>query len=425
MISAIVRLPNRLQFGSILSGGNVIEKKKFNNTLNLLSGRSIRIVPLIFYKFFSQWGHSRYEHIFATDEPFDPVSMSRFVDSSTGNFSHSKIGSVLVPISMKKISNKSIETFLFAKSINFLLTSYQVDMPLSAIPFSGPQHFNFDKSLEVPCNGLLSGGVSSYGDYRKFLFEDVLYSTYGSTSLPPDIEFALSQMTIEQPASIDSCMEELSYNYVDKNSVWDYIDELYRYESGEPADPKEFFTEYNYSEKGINIDPLTLKCLRSPTYILSNSLKPYLADNITMRNNALLGLCHQDTEFTRNIIPLNFTSLGSYFKYEMLEYIMSIPDDGFSIQMDWDTYVFDNYSIFNQVSSMPIELLHGVCRQIFLNKYVNSQYVYDDILISKNMFDEIFISCKNKTQLVTFYISLPLFHLISPSLINKSTFIKD
>lgn len=422
MINAIIQIPNRLKIGTVLFGGCVGEKRHAGHTVQQLSGRSIRVVPLIFYKFFSQWGNSYYEHIFATDEPFDPISMSRFRDALTGEYSKSRIGALLVPISMKRIGGNSVETFLFAKSINFLISNYQIGEALSNIPFDGIQSFDMNKGIEVPDqNGLFSGGVVSYGDYRKHLFQDVLYSAYGTNKLPRDVEFALSHMTSERPATIDSCMEELNYNYSTPDAVWAYIDELYKYETGEPLDPKEFFAEHNYRESII--DPLTLKCLRSPTYILLANLKPYMSP-LAMRRYGMIGLEPQQDEFTSNIIPFNFGgNVFSYSKNEFMESLMSIPDDGFTIRMTWDSYIPEYYSMFGYNSSLTAESLHNSSRQLFLNKWIDKEYAYDDIVISKNWYDEIFISCKNKMGITTYYINLALYHLMSPSLINKSSMV--
>ena len=424
MINAIIQIPNRYQLGSILSGGKVAEKFISNQPVKLLSGRFIRIVPLTFYKFFSQWGQSFYEHIFATDEPFDPIALSQFMDSTTGLCSTNKIGSVLVPISMKKIGPNSVESFLFSKSINFLINYYQIGKPIAEIQFTD---INIDphRSIEVPdsLTGIHSGGVISYGDYRKIIFEDVLYSTYGTNKLPPDIEFALSHMTSERPATIENCLEELTYNYSSIDAVWSYIDELYQYETGEPIDPKEFFSEYNYRESVI--DPLTLKCLRSPSYILLSSLRPYMNAQ-SMRRYGTIGFYPQVDEFTSNIVPLNFSDFhGSQLRYDMVESLMSIPEDGFTMHINWDSYVPDFYSMFGHNILYPaVESLHESVRQLFLNKWVNTDQVFNNVVVSKNWYDEVFISCKNDHEMITYYINLAWFHLISPSLINMSSVIR-
>lgn len=425
MINAIIQIPNRLPYGTILSGGEVSEKTIGGRPVKLLSGRSVRVVPLIFYKFFSQWGQSFYEHIFATDEPFDPITLSRFVDASTGNYSKSNMGAMLVPISMKMINQHNVETFLFAKSINYLISCYQIGTPLASIvPFDLNRTYDPTKALEVPdaASGLISGGVMSYGEYRKYIFEDVLYSTYGTNRLPPDIEFALDHMTSERPATINECMEEINYNYTSVDAIWNYIDQLYTYETGEPLDPAEFFSEHNYHESII--DPLTLKCLRTPTYLLLSCLKPYMTFT-EMRKYGTYGMYPQNDAFTQNVISFNFGgNFGVYTKNGLIESIMSIPCDWFTIRMTWDDYIPEYYSIFGYNVSLPIERLHDTARQIFLNKWVDKEYAYDDIVISKNWYDEIFISCKNKMGITTYYINLAWYHLISPSLINMSSAIR-
>ncbi len=423
MITGVLQIPNRIPVGSVLFGGTPIEKRFNDTVVKVLSGRSIRVVPLFFYKFFSQWGKSFYEHIFATDEPFDTVTLTRFVDSSTGDYSKSRIGSVLVPISMKRISNTGVQNFLFAKSINFLICNYQIGLPLAEIPFDGVSNFDSSKCIEIPVEGLFSKGVASYGAYRKFLFEDVIYSTYGSKGLPPDVEFALDHMTTEEPAMIASCMDELLYQYTSSDAVWNYIDELYKYETGEPLDPKEFFSDHNYHESVI--DPLTLQCLRTPTYLLLSNIRTYISSQQMMYACGNLGANPQNDEFTSNIVPFSFESkIDHYSKLQLIEELVRIPSDWCTVQMDWDKYIQSTMSRYNSGCSESFESLHNTCRQLFLNKWVNHDYAYDNIVLSKNWYDEIFISCKNKMGITTYYINLAWYHLTSPSLINQSLFIK-
>lgn len=431
MINAIIQIPQRLPIGTVISGGELMDMYDSNRIrTKVLSGRSIRVVPLIFYKFFSQWGPSRYEHIFATDEPFDTIGMSQFVAGDTGQYSKNPVGSILFPISMKRIGPNSTETFLFAKSINHLLSNYQIGLPLSDIPFTGLESIDLNKTIEVPYRGtnLISKGVVSYGGCKKHIFEDVLYSSYGSTNIKPEIDLAMEAMTLERPATIASCLCEIISNYPSKEAVWSYIDELYKYETGEHIDPTEFFEEHSYTvdlkHPFTMLDPITAKCIFSPTFILTNNLKHYLADHFTTRCYGSMGYHPENDSFTNNIVPFDIGGdHGTYTKLDMIESLMSIPDDGFSIHMTWDQYVPDYYSYFGNPSNIPTEKIHEACKQVFLNKWVGGDFAYDDIVVSKNWYDEVFISCKNKMGLTTYYINLAWFHLMSPSLINKCLFL--
>ena len=199
---------------------------------------------------------------------------------------------------------------------------------------------------------------------------------------------------------------------------------MYQYENGEPIDPKEFFSEHNYHDSLI--DPLTLKCLRSPTYILSSNLKPYISNQLDMRRYGTLGMHPQNDAFTSNIVPFSFEGpMDTYSKYELVENIMSLPEDWFSMRITWDNYIFDQFSMFGNNIFTSAEIIHNSARQLFLNKWVHGEYAYDDIVISKNWYDEVFISCKNKMGVTTYYINLAWFHLLSPSLINHTLFTKN
>ena len=432
MIDAIIQIPQRLHTGTIVSCGRFVDAYGTNGEeLRVLSGRSARIVPLIFYKICSNWGSIRYEHIFATDEAFDTLSMSQFKRGEDGTYSKNPIGPILYPISMKRILNWHTETFLFAKSIDFLLNNYQLGKSLSLVPFSGTSCIDLQKSIEVPTGAginALSRGVSSYGAYRKFIFEDLLYSRYGSTKLNPELELAQESMTIERPARIFSCMEDILQTCNRTEEVWNRIDEMYTYETGRPIDVQEFFEEHSYTFDKNNIpsslDPITLMCIMSPTFITGNNIKPYLSTNAVTRSYSTVGLTPEDDTFTRLIVPFQFNGLDTYSRYELMECIMSIPDDWCSIRMTWDSCVPEYQSMFGYSYSASTEYLYEVCKHIFLNHWVDNGLSYDNIVLSKNWYDEIFISCVNKYKTITYYISLPWFHLTSPSLINKQLFFK-
>ena len=76
MIEAIVPIPNRIPYGTILQGERLHQHRASGR--QLISGRSIRVVPLTFYKVFSVWSGVRYEHTFVTDEPMSPTNLRTY-----------------------------------------------------------------------------------------------------------------------------------------------------------------------------------------------------------------------------------------------------------------------------------------------------------------------------------------------------------
>ena len=169
-----------------------------------VSGRSVRIVPLTFYKVFSHWGSGRYEHIFATDEPFEVLNLLSYWSSTSIKQQPAcdHIGSVLIPISVRRVGRmdgKTLDrtkhdpnslipastfvvptasTFLFSKSIDFLIRNYRDNRPLAQVNnLERYTHQDTLHGMEVPMaythagDNMLSGGVRSYGDYQKFIFD--------------------------------------------------------------------------------------------------------------------------------------------------------------------------------------------------------------------------------------------------------------
>ena len=430
MIDCICPIPNRLPLGTVLHGSTVIGQ---NNTTRLtVSGRSIRIVPLTFYKVFSHWGKYRYEHVFATDEPFDIIHLLSYWDATCNDHFTDKMGSLLIPISVSKYGDSFARTFLFSKSINYLFHIYKTTVPLSLCPslttLLSDRYFVSDVSLEVPTFGqnlIVSGGVNSYGDFQKFMFSDVLYSRMGSLGLTPYQMMLLTTMTPELPERINTCLDEIASNYCSKEQIYNFIDDMTAYERGTHLEHGELFEDYIYDE--FPPDPITTECLRSPTYILLNTLRPHLGDKLTMLSYAKLGYSVQHDAFTQAIQTISFSdSVQVVNRYDLIESIINIPITDYRIDMTWDSCDIVEYPYFNTKQTiLPgkyyLEHIHQLCRQLFLNKWASNVW-YDKVTISKNWLDELFICCQVDNKILTYYVNLAWFHLISPSLVNSTMF---
>jgi hypothetical protein len=95
MIEAIIPVPHRLPLNRVLDGTQVNIHRASGT--QLIGGRCIRIVPLIFYKVFSLWSGIRYEHTFVTDEPVNPVNL-RTYERYDGKVVTDQTGSILFPV---------------------------------------------------------------------------------------------------------------------------------------------------------------------------------------------------------------------------------------------------------------------------------------------------------------------------------------
>ena len=397
-----------------LSSWNIPAEKQ--NTI--LSGRSIRVVPLTFYKVFSQWGANRYEHTFVTDEPFDSVYLSSYRNGVTKEIEHGNLSSVLFPIAVKKITPHHVSTHLFTRSIDVLLQYYRQGTPLASIqPLLMPPEDGIRLSSTCP------EGVCSFAEYQKFIFHDVFISARGQYELSPQQQTVISALTPEKPEYIDSCVDEIIYNGLNGDALFQYIDDCYVYNSGEHINPAEWLGEHIYDEWPL--DPITLLCVLSPPHIILQNLVPYLGDLLTRISYSRIGFSYQNDPLFNGALPIRFDNLDGKKLYELIESLLSIPDTDYQIEMTWDTYVPHFTSMFGYNLKLANENIHNTCRILFLNRWQGGNIGAKRIVLSKNWLDEVVIWCEHEDgKQQTLYLSLAWFHLTSPSLINRSLFFK-
>lgn len=464
MIDCVCQIPNRLPINTTLHGASPLSDP-IRDRIPMppqVSGRSVRIVPLTFYKVFSHWGSGRYEHIFATDEPFEVLNLLSYWSSTSIKQQPTcdHIGSVLIPISVRRVGRmdgKTLDrtkhdpnslipanafvvptasTFLFSKNIDFLIRNYRDNRPLAQVNnLERYTHQDTLHGIEFPMSYtyagdiMLSGGVRSYGDYQKFIFEDMLYTRFGSIGLNPYEELVLSSMTPELPERINSCLEEINLNYSSRDQLYDYIDDMAMYESGKHLEITDIFGDYIYDE--YPPDPITTECLRSPSYILLHTLRSYIGDYMRMHSYSKIARNVQDDSFTRQITPASFNdSTMLTTKYDLIESLSKIPSSDFTIETTWDNVTGYQHSYFelgrveNDGNGYYLPMIHSIVRQLFLNRWADHN-AYEKVIIFKNWLDEIFICCHKNGGYVTYYINLAWFHLISPSLVNAHQFFKN
>ena len=420
MIDCIMQLPLRMPIGTLLSCTHSLSSWNvpIEQQSSIISGRSIRVVPLTFYKVFSRWGQNRYEHTFITDEPFDSVYLTSYRSGVTKQIEHNNMSSVLYPISVKKITPYHVSTHLFTKSIDVLLRYYRNGEPLATIqPLLEPSQNGMRLSPEC------WEGVSSFAEYQKFIFNDVFVSAGKQYELSPQQQTVVSSLTPEKPEYINSCVDEIIYNGLNGDALFQYIDDMHLYQSGDHINPYEWLSEYIYDEWPL--DPITLLCVLSPPHIILSNLFPYLGDLLSRISYNRMGFSYQNDPLFDNAVPIRFDNLDGLKLYELVEQLLSIPDTDFQIEMTWDTYVPHFTSIFGYGTKLANENIHNCCRLLFLDKWHKGNVGAVKAVLSKNWLDEVVVWCEheNGTQQV-FYLSLAWFHLTSPSLINKSLFFK-
>ena len=420
MIDCIMQLPQRMGTNTFLSCAHSLSPWQSPTEENMyISGRSIRVVPLTFYKVFSRWGANRYEHTFVTDEPFDSIYLTSYRSGVTKQIEHNNMSSVLYPISVKKITPYHVSTHLFTKSCDVLLQYYRQGIPLSTIQPLMPPPIEKEGRMSSDC----IEGVCSFAEYQKFIFHDVFIAARGQYELTPQQQTVISALTPEKPEYINSCVDEIIYNGLNGDALFQYIDDCYIYNSGEHINPVEWLGEHIYDEWPL--DPITLMCVLSPPHIILSNLIPYLGDLLTRISYNRIGFSYQNDPLFNGAQPIRFDNLDGLKLYELVESLLSIPDTDFQIEMTWDNYVPHFTSMFGYATKLANENIHNVCRLLFLDRWHNSGVGAMKAVLSKNWLDEVVVWCEHEDgRQQVFYLSLAWFHLTSPSLINRSLFFK-
>ena len=413
MINAVIPIPSRINRRYIDSRQQItctnIAK---GQTTQMISGRCILTVPLTFYKIFSSWGSMAFEHTFATDEEIDPTTLMKYIDPLTKKVVSG--GGVLVPISVKftDLSHGYTSTFLFSNSINFLLTQYR---------FGGNNIRNIDP-LQKQIGGTSIGSgeqVYSYSIFQMFMFEDYFRAEFPAWKPSPEFNATCSATTPALPAGITYNLYEMLNMGLATDELYEYMSDLMMYESNDRLSIENTVSPYLYP---VTYDPITLACVGTPSYILSSTLAPYLNDRARLNIYKTIGYADYDPMFPDEVIIPSFTS--DYWS-ELIETICTIPQEYFSISVTWDNYIPHAESVFSDGEHRLYSHLAETLRQLFLNKYIFED-ACDSVVLSRNWQDEILISpIRNGICSKPMYISLPWYHLSSPSLINHSLFVKS
>ena len=416
MIEAIVPIPNRIPYGTILQGERLHQHCASGR--QLISGRSIRVVPLTFYKVFSVWSGVRYEHTFVTDEPMSPTNLMTY-QRWDGKVVSDNGGNILFPISVKRISTYGASTFLFSHCIDSLLSGYRDNMPMCNMMNTGDDEWDEHSLMPFP-----RGEVHSYAEYQLHVFEPALNTLWAQWKLSDMYDLSMHTMTPEHPSATEDGIYEICSS-LNPDTMFDYIDDMMMYECNQHSSPESLITPYVYLD--FPLDPITQWCVMSPTYILSKQLRSHLTNTYNLERYLSMAYNPQNDAFTQEASSSTTATNMPIFD-EIAELVCQLPDTHFQIKLTWDDVYPVMSSIFgyNRQVISPVaktyEQLYSCIRQKFLNKHVDPN-AFDDVIISKSWTDEVFVSClRHRGQPVNFYLNLAWYHLTSPSLINHEFF---
>ena len=393
MINAIIPIPLRYPKGYTLGTGFRV------NGMNLgISGRAIRVLPLYFYKFFSTYGTACYQHIFASDTIIDPVTLNKAKHGFTQQTD--AYGGVFVPISVKRFDVDGNNTFLFCRSIDFLLTHYKEDVPLDEVDvlYSG----NYSE-LSPGCPGV--AGISEFNFY--YLKNFMLNNKW--LGLTNENRLLMSAMTPELPYKISNYIMEIEGAHLYGDALAEYISDLCTYETGTAFSMRDFLEteKYNYP-----LDPITKLCVCTPSFLYGSQLRPFLGNEFTLSGFSRLGYNPIENQLTQSPLNLKFELADPYtWSDEIMEDLINMSDEDFQLIITNEGPVMKSFSVIGNPAPSIIEHLYQAVLYN-LRKYIRVEIV-------KNWAEEVFMTCWNVDNTFhTYYLNLAWYHLLSPSLVN-------
>ena len=423
MIHAIVPVPIRIRPGTVLRGCYTMDSEvappSLANCNNVLSGRDIQSPPLAFYKVFSTFGLYRYEHTFVTDELIDPVTLINSVDAYTGH--QHKNSALLIPISVKVISKSCTDTFLFSQNINFLLSNYIMGSNINQIrPFSVNRAHYCDRIVINPPN---FGGVCGACNYISKMLRAI--HTVGHNMYTPDIvcEQFMEYLCPERPEEFSNALTEYIWYENNPDALYGYLDDIFTYETGMQFEPMSLLDRYYYT---ADLDPITACCLRSPTYINVDQLKPYLGT--VEERTGYYRLAQQQACLTENINCANLIIEDSDYTLilDILETLYGLPDSDVNIEISRSGKAHHNLSSTVPFYDLSASLgrFESNLYQAFMN-WTTKKYTgdFDYITISKTWLGELVVFCHSQIQPpIRYYLNMNLFHLMTPSLVDRNMY---
>lgn len=396
MITSITPIPNR-----------------YPKNLLLISGRNspnYRVVAttarLFFYKVTSIHGQCGYEHVFASDCHLDPIGLRESKMWSDGPTDHSH-GGTLVPISLTRTDRSGRQTFLFPHCISFLFNSFIPGVPLDEadILSNRPRYYR----LSPNCDGVV--GISEFNFAR--LNHPMRNQGWLGMSIN-DRQF-MSLLTPELPEKISSYVEEILYLRLMGDNLAKYITDVAQYENQQMYTLKDYLEQFRYS---YPLDPITLECLSTPSYLYGYQLRSYLSDPLTLQNNETLGY-HPCEYHYQSLMRYQYGVDSEYpvklllEEYGLIEAIINAPSPTYWVDINEASYVVNAPTFGVALAPSVYEPLVKEIRRLFKCPRV---------CISRAFNEEVFIYpfMDNAHCDTVYYINLAWYHLISPSLINST-----
>ena len=425
MIKAILPVPNRIYRPGALYIGEGVDQcwDPMGQVCDWRWGRNIRIPPLTFYKVYSEWKGYLISHTFITDQSINPRDLQINRNLYTGEVQ--RTSPVLVPISVTYGKPGCItETYLFTKSIDFLLSNYVIGRSISmcsAINFPAARPIYPDTPDRIPVG--LYRGLSGIVEYLDTLLQIVVHTEMDKDFnrwCPNNIAYTIRQwVTPERPSCVINLLKDMVYYEKNNEGLFDLVDNLIGLNSKE--DPRCLIDEFLFRGQ---YDPVTVLCLNTPSYITADALLPYLEDQDLACGyfDMACSDVYLSESFNGSCLMDKMSSFHELMFEDLMEFFYQVPHTDVTIHMDLgdDTpqiITHDRFGIF-QMNDMIYSELTSKLHTIFLY-WKTAIRQFDEITLSKTWLGELLITGTKGTYTERYYVNLNLYHLISPSLVNR------
>lgn len=426
MIKAILPVPNRVYTpGSIYVGeqNETVWDSIAGNECTIRYGRNIRVPPLAFYLVYTVWNGYLISHTFMTDETLDPRSLEMHRNMYTGGVERTP--PVLVPISVTYGKPGCVtETYLFTRSIDFLLSNYRLGYPLRSccsitLPTARPIYPDTPDRIPVGLYRGLAGIVE---------YLDLMLKIVGNTDIgqdfnrwcPPKVPYELiPKVTPERPDTIVNLLRDMVYYEKNQDGLFDMIDSLIGLNAKE--DPRSLLEEFLFRGQ---YDPVTMLCLNTPSYLTIDALLPYLEDpNLAC---GYYDMACSDVYLSEHFRCSNLFDYMAGFEEQyitsLMEFFYHVPYTDVTIyinryQEQPTLTTYDRFGVFQTNDMIFSELFHYLTNT-FLNWKI-APVRFDEITLSKTWLGEVMIHAQRGSYQERYYVNLNLYHLISPSLVNR------
>lgn len=404
MITSVIPVPMRVIPGTVIHGEAEVDTVD-GTYQSIVIGRNIIVPPLRFYKFFSVWNGMALEHTFYTDKNLNCTNLLLLPDGYSP-IGDGQIG--LCPISVKVTTEETTETFLFSNSIGFLLSSYRSGVPLgssSILNNINPEPYitrretakviSLATLIEEKTKTSIASRCSSELCYPRSYYRDLTPAApLFSTTAYQEVMFS----------------ESISNTNLILDTVFSHISDI-ESNNENPSSHRSVYFPYKP-------DPITMICLKCGPYVNTQHFMPYLSYGSELLSNYVIDVNENKVFDAQTFTYLDTLTYRYDLLYSLVDCLAQLGTTDFSLDIDKRSVAIP-YTENRTYSPKRGEPFEEIC--LTLKDILNDPLfpLSKRLILDKLQTDEIFIWCIDTHNVKhCYYLSIPLFNIGSPSLIN-------